>query len=166
MYTLQGKPDQHATRIPRSVCVWSQTIRISHGQRIATFHVVINRFEQIHCSREEGLPTQPTAPSFYPRTANEAVGKSQVSVDSRLLGLPGPYHWHAIDTFSTCSRGATHRSLTDIGGGYNHLRAPPGLWLSSQHKPLVKCDMKHLLPTHDLSTAQHLPKAIFTPSNG
>jgi hypothetical protein len=37
MYTMQGKPDQHAIRIPHSVRVWSQTIRISHGQRIATF---------------------------------------------------------------------------------------------------------------------------------
>jgi hypothetical protein len=38
MYTLQGKPDQHATRIPHSVCIWSQTIRISRGPHIATFH--------------------------------------------------------------------------------------------------------------------------------
>jgi hypothetical protein len=56
----QGKPNQYTTRIPCSVRVWSQSIRISHGQRIATFHVVINRFEQIHRSWEEGLPTQPT----------------------------------------------------------------------------------------------------------
>jgi hypothetical protein len=61
MCTLQEKSNQHATRIPCKVCVWSQTIRISHGQRIATFHIIINRFEQIHCPREEGLPTQPTA---------------------------------------------------------------------------------------------------------
>jgi hypothetical protein len=40
IYTLQGKSDQHATRIPCSVRVWSQTICISRGQRIATFHVV------------------------------------------------------------------------------------------------------------------------------
>jgi hypothetical protein len=26
MYTLQGKPDQRATRFPRSIRVWSQTI--------------------------------------------------------------------------------------------------------------------------------------------
>jgi hypothetical protein len=38
MYTMQGKPDQHATRIPRSVLIWSQTIRISRGQRIATLY--------------------------------------------------------------------------------------------------------------------------------
>jgi hypothetical protein len=60
MYTLQGKPDQHATRIPCSIRVWSQTIRILRGQYIATFRVVINKFEQIHCPREEGLLTQPT----------------------------------------------------------------------------------------------------------
>jgi hypothetical protein len=31
----------------------------------------------------------------------------------------GPYHQHVISTFNTCSRGPTHRSLTDTGGGYN-----------------------------------------------
>jgi hypothetical protein len=58
MYTLQGKPDQHATRFPRSVRVWSPTICISHGQRIATFCVAVNRVEQGHIFREKGLPTQ------------------------------------------------------------------------------------------------------------
>jgi hypothetical protein len=48
MYTLQGKPDQHATHNSRSVRVWSQIIRISRGQRIATFHEIVNRFIQIH----------------------------------------------------------------------------------------------------------------------
>jgi hypothetical protein len=61
MYTQQGKPDQHATRIPYSVHIWFHTIRISRGQHIATFHVVVNIFEQIHCPREEGLLTQPPA---------------------------------------------------------------------------------------------------------
>jgi hypothetical protein len=61
MYTMQGKPDQHATRIPRSVRIWSQTIRISCGQRIATFHEVVNSDRLSHCSREKGLPTQYTA---------------------------------------------------------------------------------------------------------
>jgi hypothetical protein len=45
----RGKPDQHGTRIPHSVRVWSQTIHISRSQRIATFCEVINRFVQIHC---------------------------------------------------------------------------------------------------------------------
>jgi hypothetical protein len=89
-----------------------------------------------------------SVPSFSPTIVNEAVGKSQAFIDNRLLGLPGPYHWHVIGTFNTCSQGPTHRSLTDSGGGYNlegadfprttprpfqsavftfHLRVPPNL---------------------------------------
>jgi hypothetical protein len=57
----RGKPDQHVTRFPRSVHVWSKTIRISCGPHIATLCEVVNRVEQGHCSREKGLPTQSTA---------------------------------------------------------------------------------------------------------
>jgi hypothetical protein len=59
--SCRENPDQHATHFPCSVRVWSMTIRISRGPHIATFHVVVNRFEHIHCTREEGLPTQSTA---------------------------------------------------------------------------------------------------------
>jgi hypothetical protein len=45
MYTLQGKPNQHATRIKYLVRVWSPSIRISRAQHIATFHIVTNRFK-------------------------------------------------------------------------------------------------------------------------
>jgi hypothetical protein len=98
MFTLQGKPDQQATRIPRSVHVWSQTIRISHGQCIATFHVVVNRVGLSHCSWEKGLLTQSTAcgwpihgsiPSFSPEPTNEAVGAKPTFcwwADTRLTG--------------------------------------------------------------------------------
>jgi hypothetical protein len=34
-------------------------------------------------------------------------------------GLPGPYHWHAIGTFNTCSRVPTPWSLTNTDGGYH-----------------------------------------------
>jgi hypothetical protein len=121
-----GKPDQHTTRFPRSVRIWSMTIRISRGPHITTFHTVVNRFEQIHCTREEGLPTQSTTrwPSdprvrTQPLSHNSqrAVGKSQAPVHNRLLGLPGTYHRHAIGTFNTCSRGPTERSLINTGGG-------------------------------------------------
>jgi hypothetical protein len=57
----RGKPDQHATCFPCSVCVWSKTIRISRGPHIENLREVINRVEQGHCSREKGLPTQSTA---------------------------------------------------------------------------------------------------------
>jgi hypothetical protein len=56
----RGKPDQHATHFPCSFHVWSVTIRISRGPHIATFHTVVNRFEQIYCIQEEWPPTQST----------------------------------------------------------------------------------------------------------
>jgi hypothetical protein len=56
----RGKPGQHATRFPRSVRVWSTTICISRSSHITTFHIVVNRFEQIHCTWQEGLLTQST----------------------------------------------------------------------------------------------------------
>jgi hypothetical protein len=53
----RGKPDQHATRFPHLVYVLSQTVCISRGPFIATFHTVVNRFEQVNYTREEWLPT-------------------------------------------------------------------------------------------------------------
>jgi hypothetical protein len=58
MYTLQGKLNQHAIRIPHSVCVWFQTIHILPGQCIATFHIVVNSGGQRHFSWEKWLSTQ------------------------------------------------------------------------------------------------------------
>jgi hypothetical protein len=101
-----------------------------------------------HNPQLDGCLIRRSVPNFSPTIANEAVGKRQASVDNQLLGLPGPYHRHAIGTFNTCSRGPTHRSLTDTGGAYSlkgaglphttpwpfqptvsnfHLRAPPSL---------------------------------------
>jgi hypothetical protein len=77
----------------------------------------------------------------------------------------GPIYQHTIGTFNTCSRGPIHRSLTDTGGGYNNLRAPPGLKLSNLNIASSKRDMKHLSPTSGLSTTQRLPRYISTPSN-
>jgi hypothetical protein len=153
----RGKLDQHVTRIRCSVYVWSHTIHISRGQHIATFHEVINRFIQIHYPKKKGSRhnlqldiclIHGSVPSFSPTTANEAMGKRQTFVDNQLLALLDPYHWHAIDTFNTCSWGLNYRSLTDTGVGYIlegtnfphttprlfqptvspfHLRAPPDL---------------------------------------
>jgi hypothetical protein len=98
--------------------------------------------------------------SFSSNTTIESVRLSQAPVDGRLLGLLGPYHYHVISRFNTYSRGPTHRSLTDTGGGYNlggasfphHtswpsksivLHFPPkgparSQVIQSQHKPLMK----------------------------
>jgi hypothetical protein len=101
MYNLQGKPDQHVTRIPRSVRVWSQTIRISRGQRIATFHESPTDLDGSHYSREKGILNYtlntPAGRSVGPHlvslplSTKEVVGLSQASVDDKLIGLLGPY---------------------------------------------------------------------------
>jgi hypothetical protein len=119
------------------------------------------------------------------------VGKRQASVDNRLLGLSGLYHRHAIGTFNTCSRGSTHRSLTDTSGGYNlrgtgfphttprlsqptvstfHIRAPSGLRLSIQQLQ-IELEMKHTLnpasvSLHSTSTViYHLSIALLMVSH-
>jgi hypothetical protein len=124
----RGKLDQHTTRIPRSVCIWSQTIRILRDQRIVTIHGVVNRVEQGHCSRKRTPdPIHSTTadrstglyPIFLPRQLLKQWEQSQPSIDDRLLGLPGSYLRHVIDTFNTCSHRSIHRSLIDTSGGYN-----------------------------------------------
>jgi hypothetical protein len=72
-----------------------------------------------HNSQHAGWLIHESIFSFSPEPANEVRGISQAPDDDQLLGLPVPYHRHAIDTFNTCSRGPTHRSLTNTGGGYN-----------------------------------------------
>jgi hypothetical protein len=124
----RGKPDQHNTyashaspRMPgvrflRAIPVCGKLSRVT------------NRVGHSHCSREKGLPTQSTAcrltdpwvrTQFLSRVSQWSSGESQTSINNMPLGLPGPYQRHAIGTFNTCSRGPTHRFLTDIGGGYN-----------------------------------------------
>jgi hypothetical protein len=123
MYALQGKPDQHATHIPRSVHVWPSTIRISRGPHISTFRessTGLDRSTTPDSTSQPGWVAHGTRLNFSPNTTIEAVHLSQAFVGGRLLDLLGPYHHHAISTFNTCLQGPTHRYLTDTGGGYNH----------------------------------------------
>jgi hypothetical protein len=87
-----------------------------------------DRVRQSHCSQEKWLLTQSTTrqltdprvrTQFLSRANQWSSGESQTYINSRLLGLQGPYHRYAIGTFNTCSWGTTKRSLTDTGGGYN-----------------------------------------------
>jgi hypothetical protein len=123
MYTLQGK-----TRLIRHVRFSRQS---TYAQR--TLHTDGPHRWQPFTSHRHGWTdttapdstSQPgwvvrgTRPNFSPKTTIEAVGLSQAYVDDRLLGLPSPYHRHAIDTFNSCSRVPTPRSLTDTVGGYH-----------------------------------------------
>jgi hypothetical protein len=85
------------------------------------------------------------------------MGKSQAPVDNRLLGLPGPYHRHAIGMFNTCSWGPTERYLIGTGGGYNlggaglphtHSLTFP---ISCPHFPLVAPPSLHLTQFQQLN---------------
>jgi hypothetical protein len=136
MYTLQGKPNQYAIRISCLVRVCPQTIRISHGQRIATFRIVPTRSKQALTPErnlgDQGRLTQPSSwiTSFsLPRDGLRGGERGFDQVITQLHQLTRPIYQHAIGTFNTCSWGPTHRSLTDTGGGYNHLRVPPSLRL-------------------------------------
>jgi hypothetical protein len=72
-----------------------------------------------HNPQHTSWPILGSIPSFSLEPTNEAVGAKPSICWRRLLGLPGPYHRHAIGTFNTCSRGPTHQSLTNTGKGYN-----------------------------------------------
>jgi hypothetical protein len=97
-----------------------------------------------------------SVPSFSPEPTIEVVGKSQASVDNQLLGLPGPYHWNAIGTFNTCSRGPTHRSLTNTGGGYSLGGARFPHTTPQPSRPMVSTF--HLSASPGLQFNHNLPK--------
>jgi hypothetical protein len=129
MYILQGK-----TQPTRYICFPHQSTYTRHTlpaggpcrwQPFTQSSTDLNRSTSPekkgsrHNLQHTGRPIHGSVLSFSPTTANEAMGKSQSSIDTRLLSLPTPYHRHAIGTFNTCSWGPTHRSLTNSGGGYN-----------------------------------------------
>jgi hypothetical protein len=121
----KGKPDQHDTYAfnasPRT-----PDVRFLRAVPIrGNLSWVIDRVGRILLLPRKSAPDSTSQPSwvahgtrlsFSPNTVIEAVGLSQASVDDRLLGLPGPYHRHAIDTLNICSRVPTPQSLTDTGG--------------------------------------------------
>jgi hypothetical protein len=128
MYTLQRKtrPTCHTPSMLSSCMVQDHTYLTRSMHSNPSWDT--DSVGQSHCSWEKGLPTHFTAcwltnprvhTQFLSRASQWSSGESQTSVDGRLLGLPGAYHRHTIGIFNTCSRGPTHRSLTDIGKGYN-----------------------------------------------
>jgi hypothetical protein len=124
-----GKPDQHNTYASHAspcmlgVCLLRVVpirgnLSCSH-QQIWTDPLPLKKKGSWHNPQHASWPIYGSVPSFSPTIANEAVGTSQASIENWLLELLGPYHRHAVGTFNTCSRGPTHQSLTDSGGGYN-----------------------------------------------
>jgi hypothetical protein len=173
MYTLQGKtrPTRHThpTLSPHMVPHHMYLMRSMHGNLLHSPHEV----ETCPYTRKKSwrpknrlarLSSWITSFSL----SHDSLGAGERSFDhmiTQLHQLTGPIYQHAIGMFNSCSRGPTHRSLTNTGGGYNHLRVPPGLSLSNLNIASRVSDMKHLLLTHGLLTTRHLPKSISTPSN-
>jgi hypothetical protein len=129
MYTLQGKtrPTRHV-RFPHQSMYARRTLPAGgprtwqpfvRRRQIWTDPTAPEKKGSRHNPQHIGWPINGSIPSFSPEPANEAGGVRQAPDGDQLLGLPGPYHRHTISTFNTCSRGPTHRFLTDTGGGYN-----------------------------------------------
>jgi hypothetical protein len=129
MYTLQGNPDTHNTyTFHASPCMpFVRFLRvIPVRDNLSRW---LNRVGQIHCSREKVLPIPPLSPVEWPmgptlvslpNTTIEVVHLSQTSIDEQATSV----YWTHITSMNrlhrfTCSRGLTHRSLTDTGGCYN-----------------------------------------------
>jgi hypothetical protein len=128
MYTLQGKTRWTChVRFPRQSTYARRTLPAGGPRTWQPFtrtqqswtDSLLPRKSAPDSTSQPGWVVRGTCLSFSSNTAIEAVRLSQTSVDNRLRGLPGPYHWHAIGTFNTCSWVPTPRSLTDTGGGYN-----------------------------------------------
>jgi hypothetical protein len=106
MYTLQEKPDQHATHITRSVRIWSKTICISCGQRMSTFRVVPTRSKQAPTPRRNLGDQKQTRPAVI-------LGHLRPSAQPWSRGerfWPSGYtttlsYWAHIPARDTCSRG-------------------------------------------------------------
>jgi hypothetical protein len=169
------KPDQHVTRITRSVHVWSQIIRISCGQHIATFHIVINSSGQRHRSQRKSAPdtihNMPTErsmdmyPISLPRQTPKRGGKATLywRQATRLLRPISP----ACDRyFQYLLTGANPLVLNRHRWRLQPPKNPAQSQVfQSQYSLKGNGDMKHLSPTHGLSTTRHLPKSISTSSN-
>jgi hypothetical protein len=128
----RGKPDQHATRFPCSVRVCSMTIHISRGPHIATFRIVVNRFERVHCTWEEGLATQSTAR----RLTDLRVHTQPLSHNSPWSsGEKSSFYWHPTTRLTMPISPACDRYVQYLLTGTN----PSVLNQHSRGLPPLRC---------------------------
>jgi hypothetical protein len=141
IYTLQGKPDQHATCIPRSVHVWSQTIRISQGQCIAPFCLVPTRLKR--------------APTPGRNLGDQKQTGPAIILDQLILP-PSQQLWSRGERFHPSGYTATsaywahilacHRYIQYLLAGVNlsvlnrHRQGPWRCRLSTSHSPTFPTD--------------------------
>jgi hypothetical protein len=102
----RGKPDQHDTYASHAS---------PHTPGVRFLRAVPIRGNLLR-SRQQ-IWTDP-----LPLITDETVGKSQASVDNRLLGLSDPYQRHAISTFNTCMWGGNSSVLNRLRQGLQSWR--------------------------------------------
>jgi hypothetical protein len=136
----RGKPDQHITYVshaspstPRARFLWAVPIRGNLSR-------VIDKVEQAHCTREEGLPTQSTAhrwsirgsiPSFSPEPANEAVGAKPSIYQRPATRLFGPIS-PVCDRYIQYLLAGANRTVLNW-----HMRGATTLEVPAFHVPLL-----------------------------
>jgi hypothetical protein len=134
--------------LPTPVHVRSMYASCGQSSYVATFHESSTELDRVtapekkgswHNLQHAGWPIHGFVPSFSPKPTNEAVEKAKTSINSRLLGLPDPYHRHMIGTFNTCSWRPTERFLIDTDDDYN-LR---GAGLSRTHSSTFPTSCPH-----------------------
>jgi hypothetical protein len=148
---------------------------ISCGQRIATFHKVVNSDRQSHCSREKGLPTQSTArrltdpwvrTQFLSEDSHWSSGGKATLCWRYTTRLTGPisiaYDWYIQYLLVGANPSVLHRHKRGLQPPKCPTRSQV---IQSQHS-LKWNGVKHLSPTRGLSTTWRPPKSICTPSNG
>jgi hypothetical protein len=118
---------------------------------VATFHTVINRFEQIHCTRKEMLPTQSiTRRSSDPRVRTQLLShNSQCSsgekssfcwqLTTRLTGPISPVCDRYIQYIGGAGLPRTHSPTFPTSCFYFSLRAPTGLHFNQVSLIKPKC---------------------------
>jgi hypothetical protein len=108
---LAGENRTNTTRmLPMSVHVRPAYASYGQSPYVATFHESSTELDRVTAPEKKGSwhnpqhaswPIYESVPSFSPKPTNEVVEKAKTSINSKLLGLPGPYHRHVIGMFNT-----------------------------------------------------------------
>jgi hypothetical protein len=124
----RGKPDQHDTyashasphtpsvRFMRAVHVCGNLSRWT--KRVGQIQCSKKKCSRLHLSAQLSSPWD--SPQFLSQPSHwSSAIKPNICWRHGTLVYWAHKYQHAISTFNTCSRGPTHRSLTNTGGGYN-----------------------------------------------
>jgi hypothetical protein len=164
-----GKNSSNTTRtLPTLVHVRPMYAFCGRFPYVATFHTVINTFEQIHCTQEEGLPTQSTAR----RSSDPRVHTQLLSHNSQWSsGKKSSFCWQPTTRLTglippTCDRYVQYLltgTNTSVLNRHRRGLQPWRCWLSMYHSPTfpTSCLPFPLKAPPDLRLyIQHLPTEL------